>query len=113
MKPAHQRTKDSKGRPNGYGYRLDVDPRVAPLDLFNSAYLNEHGGLQNLSKDYPGTKSAPLFSWPRPRGCLHKPQFFSACVNDLDLPGFCGAPRLRNHEVFYGKRKQANAGVSA
>ena len=37
---------------SGYVYRLDVDfdPRVAPLDLFNSTYLDEHGGPQNLSK---------------------------------------------------------------
>ena len=73
---------------SGYVYRLDVDfdPRVAPLDLFNSTYLDEHGGPQNLSKEYPGTKIgfAPLFSWQRPTGRLHEPQFFSAFVNELE-----------------------------
>ena len=73
---------------SGYIYRLDVDfdPRVAPLDLFNSTYLDEQGGPQNLSREYPGTKvgSAPLFSWQRPTGRLHEPQFFSACVNELE-----------------------------
>ena len=30
----------------------------------------------------------------------------------LDLPGKSGEHQLRNQEVFYGKRKQADAGVS-
>ena len=29
----------------------------------------------------------------------------------MDLPGFCGEHQLRNQEVFYGKRKQADAGI--
>ncbi|MCA1776724.1 MAG: hypothetical protein LC676_14280 [Loktanella sp.] len=73
---------------SGYVYRLDVDfdPRVAPLDLFNRTYLDEQGRPQNLSKDYPGTEfgTAPLFSWQRRTGRLHEPQFFSACVNELE-----------------------------
>ena len=35
------------------------------------------------------------------------------CVAKLDLPGKCGEHRLRNQEVFYGKREQTDAGVSA
>lgn len=31
----------------------------------------------------------------------------------LDLPGRSGEHQLRNQEVFYGKRKQADAGISA
>lgn len=31
----------------------------------------------------------------------------------LDLPGKCGEHQLRNQEVFYGKREQADAGISA
>ena len=31
----------------------------------------------------------------------------------LDLPGKCGEHQLRNQEVFYGKREQTDAGVSA
>ena len=31
----------------------------------------------------------------------------------MDLPGKCGEHQLRNQEVFYGKRKQTDAGVSA
>ena len=34
-------------------------------------------------------------------------------VNLLDLPGKCGEHQLRNQEVFYGKREQTDAGVSA
>ena len=73
---------------SGYIYRMDVDfdPRVAPLDMFNAAYLDEHGNPQNLTTDYPGTKfgSAPQFSWQRPTGRLHEPQFFAAGINELE-----------------------------
>ena len=31
----------------------------------------------------------------------------------MDLPGKCGEHQLRNQEVFYGKREQTDAGVSA
>ena len=31
----------------------------------------------------------------------------------LDLPGKSGEHQLRNQEVFYGKREQTDAGVSA
>ncbi len=31
----------------------------------------------------------------------------------VDLPGKCGEHQLRNQEVFYGKREQADAGISA
>ena len=31
----------------------------------------------------------------------------------VDLPGKCGEHQLRNQEVFYGKREQTDAGVSA
>jgi antirestriction protein ArdC len=34
-------------------------------------------------------------------------------VIELDLPGKCGEHQLRNQEVFYGKREQTDAGVSA
>ena len=33
--------------------------------------------------------------------------------NGLDLPGKSGEHQLRNQEVFYGQRKQADAGISA
>ncbi|MFW8637493.1 hypothetical protein [Cribrihabitans pelagius] len=72
---------------SGYVYRLDVDfdPRVAPLDVFNSTYLDEDGQPQNLSQEYPGSKvaSAPKFSWQRPTGRFHESQFFGACVNEI------------------------------
>ena len=72
---------------SGYVYRLDVDfdPRVAPIEAFRQSYLDENGLPKNLSKTYPGTKfkSAPRFSWQRPTGRLHEPQFFAACVNEL------------------------------
>ena len=32
---------------------------------------------------------------------------------EVDLPGKCGEHQLRNQEVFYGKREQTDAGVSA
>ena len=38
---------------------------------------------------------------------------FQAAKAQLDLPGKSGEHQLRNQEVFYGKRKQADAGVSA
>lgn len=73
--------------PSGYVYRMDVDfdPRITPLDLFNQTYLDEHGDPQNLSRDYPGSAfgAAPLFSWQLPTGRLHEPQFFAACINEL------------------------------
>lgn len=31
----------------------------------------------------------------------------------MDLPGKSGEHQLRNQEVFYGKREQADAGISA
>ncbi|CAM3749396.1 hypothetical protein [Paracoccus yeei] len=31
----------------------------------------------------------------------------------LDLPGKCGEHQLRNQEVFYEKREQTDAGISA
>lgn len=72
---------------SGYVYRLDVDfdPRATPLDLFNATYLDERGQPQNLFQDYPGSKvgSAPKFSWQRPTGRFHEPQFFAACVNEI------------------------------
>jgi hypothetical protein len=34
-------------------------------------------------------------------------------VRFLDLPGKSGEHQLRNQEVFYGKREQTDAGVSA
>lgn len=92
---------------SGYVYRLDVDfdPRVAPLDLFNRTYLDEEGSPQNLSRQYPDTKfgSAPLFSWQRPTGRLHEPQFFSACVNELE------AFRLRARRRMPRKSKDQQA----
>lgn len=73
---------------SGYVYRLDVDfdPRVAPLDMFNETYLDDQGKPRNLKKQYPGTKFgfAPMFSWQRPTGRLHEPQFFAAGVNELE-----------------------------
>jgi hypothetical protein len=32
---------------------------------------------------------------------------------DVDLPGNSGEHQLRNQEVFYGKREQTDAGISA
>ncbi|WP_093451027.1 hypothetical protein [Pseudooceanicola nitratireducens] len=37
----------------------------------------------------------------------------AAAVREVDLPGKSGEHQLRNQEVFYGKRKQTYAGVSA
>ena len=34
-------------------------------------------------------------------------------IGPLDLPGKSGEHQLRNQEVFYGKREQADAGISA
>jgi hypothetical protein len=72
---------------SGYVCRLDVDfgPRVEPLAMFNECYFDELGEPTNLSRDYPGTGfvASPLFSWQRPTGRLHEPQFFAACVNEL------------------------------
>ena len=36
-----------------------------------------------------------------------------ASISILDLPGKCGEHQLRNQEVFYGKREQTDAGISA
>lgn len=70
---------------SGYVFRADFDfnPMVTPLDVFNAAYLDENGQPQNLEEHYTGGKitSAPKFSWQRPTGGLHEPQFFAACVN--------------------------------
>ena len=72
---------------SGYVYRLDVDfdPRATPLDTFNSTYLDQNGMPQNLEHLYPNSKvqSAPKFSWQRPTGRYHEPQFFAACVNEI------------------------------
>ncbi|MGR3499804.1 MAG: hypothetical protein ACU0E9_13055 [Limimaricola soesokkakensis] len=72
---------------SGYVYRVDVDfdPRVAPLDLFNSTYLDEERFPRNLIEAYSGTafEHAPKFSWQRPTGRLHEPQFFFACAQEL------------------------------
>ncbi|AUC56629.1 hypothetical protein CDO87_25510 (plasmid) [Sagittula sp. P11] len=38
---------------------------------------------------------------------------FQAAKAQLDLPGKSGEHQLRNQEVFYGKRKQTDSGVSA
>jgi hypothetical protein len=37
----------------------------------------------------------------------------AACIVCLDLPGKSGEHRLRNQAVFYGKREQTDAGISA
>ena len=37
--------------------------------------------------------------WPRPLA--------------VDLPGKCGEHQLRNQELFYEKREQTDAGISA
>lgn len=72
---------------SGFVYRIDVDfdPRAAPLDLFNQTYLDENGEPTNHAQVYPGTppRLAPKFSWQRPTGRFHEPQFFAACVNEL------------------------------
>ncbi|MFC3616223.1 hypothetical protein ACFORG_20980 [Lutimaribacter marinistellae] len=72
---------------SGYVYRLDVDfdPRATPLDMFNAKYLGKDGLPQNLEHLYPDSKvkAAPKFSWQRPTGRCHEPQFFAACVNEL------------------------------
>ncbi|MDG1408278.1 MAG: hypothetical protein P8Q50_10715, partial [Octadecabacter sp.] len=72
---------------SGYVYRLDVDfdPRVSPLEFFNATYLDEAGNPKNLSQKYPESaiNSAPKFSWQRPTGRFHEPQFFGACVNEI------------------------------
>ncbi|CUH38280.1 hypothetical protein JSE7799_01387 [Jannaschia seosinensis] len=72
---------------SGYVYRLDVDfdPRATPLDTFNATYLDQAGMPQNLEHLYPNSKvqSAPKFSWQRPTGRYHEPQFFAACVNEI------------------------------
>ncbi|WP_158241882.1 AAA family ATPase [Tabrizicola sp. TH137] len=39
--------------------------------------------------------------------------YISAEDGKVDLPGKCGEHQLRNQEVFYGKREQTDAGVSA
>lgn len=39
--------------------------------------------------------------------------FSGALKDNLDLSGKRGEHQLRNQEVFYGKRKQTDAGVSA
>lgn len=91
---------------SGYVYRLDVDfdPRVAPLEMFNGTYLDEHGHPQNLSRAYSGTKfgTAPLFSWQRPTGRLHEAQFFAACVNELQA--FLVKARRRMPQKTQGDR---------
>lgn len=72
---------------SGYVYRLDVDfdPRATPLDMFNATYLDEVGMPQNLEHEYLNSKvrKAPKFSWQRPTGRYHEPQFFAACVNEI------------------------------
>lgn len=72
---------------SGYVYRLDVDfdPRATPLEIFNATYLDQEGMPQNLEHAYPNSKvqSAPKFSWQRPTGRYHEPQFFAACVNEI------------------------------
>lgn len=71
---------------SGYVYRcdLDFDPRVSPVEEFNRSYTDGAGGLTNLSRDYQdGRRPAPLFSWQRPTGRLHEPQFFAACRHEL------------------------------
>lgn len=72
---------------SGFVYRLDVgfDPRITPLDLFNATYLDDQGEPKDIRQEYPESKNptAPKFSWQRPTGRLHEPQFFEACVNEI------------------------------
>lgn len=72
---------------SGYVYRCDVDfdPRISPMEEFNRSYFDEEGRLANLTWDYRDAQSCPVprFSWQRPTGRLHEPQFFAACINEI------------------------------
>jgi hypothetical protein len=76
---------------SGYVYRMDVDfdPRVEPLRVFRASYLSPKGRLKNLRRRYKvGTSDAftlPLMAFQRPTGRLHEPQFFAACVKELQV----------------------------
>jgi len=49
-----------------------------------------------------------LRRWSRP---YHAGTLSAVLSLRLDLPGKCGEHQLRNQEVFYGKRKQADTGI--
>lgn len=73
---------------SGFVYRMDVDfdPRIRPIEMFKQCYLDEDENPKNLWREYPDASigTAPLFSWQRPTGRLHEPQFFAACINELE-----------------------------
>lgn len=72
---------------SGYVYRCDVDfdPSVSPVEEFNRSYVGPDGRLTNLTWDYGPAQVNPVprFSWQRPTGRLHEPQFFAAAINEL------------------------------
>lgn len=77
--------------PSGYVFRLDADfdPRISPADLFSNAYLDEHGQLRNLRKEYRQksgvTFTAPLMTFQRPTGRLDEQHFFAAAAGQLEV----------------------------
>lgn len=64
---------------------MDFDSRVSPVEEFKRSYLDEDGRLTNLTWDYGPCQPDPVprFSWQRPTGRLHEPQFFAAAINEL------------------------------
>lgn len=77
--------------PSGYVFRLDTDfdPRISPADLFVEAYLDDHGLLKNLRKDYQQKSgvafTAPLMTFQRPTGRLDEQHFFAAAAGQLEV----------------------------
>jgi hypothetical protein len=77
-----------------------------------------HEGLLVEGISVPLAKLCAWFGVPR-RTIYYKPTKAAPKVDPrladpiMDLPGKSGEHQLRNQEVFYGKREQAYAGISA
>jgi hypothetical protein len=67
--------------------------------------------LENMTLLPPVTHPDPTHLYGTGTGLTHLGS--AKTRSAMDLPGKCGEHQLRNQEVFYGKREQTDAGVSA
>ena len=74
-------------------------------------WLFNHGETEASPQIDPGLTPEDITRIERAAGIAGPPSGNVRCT--LDLPGKSGEHQLRNQEVFYGKRKQTDAGVSA
>lgn len=76
---------------SGYVFRLDVDfdPTADLVSVFESAYVDDAGGMRNLRKEYNqkgGLRfTAPLMAFQRPTGRFEEHHLFAAAAHQLAL----------------------------